>query len=554
MTTSTASLTGPAPAPGTPVSFTLADVIRCLQDHPNLPTQRRHDLTSAVRTVARLLDHPAADLPADPAAIRQRLAVFTAAGAGMSDRRWRNCRSLLTAAFNLAGVRAVRRRRAPLAPDWEALLQGVNETFERFRLSRLASYCSEHAISPDQLDDAVSAAFGVALVQSLIERPKQVHREACLAWNRAVASVPGWPSIPLSVPQNRRTYALPVTAYPASFAADLQAYLDHRAGQDLFAETARQPASPSTLKDIRLQLLQLAAALVHAGRDPGTITTLADLVTREAAQTALTFLWQRNGKRKTGQLHRFALLLVTLAKHWVKVPSAQLEALRQLRKPLTPETAGMTARNRARLRPFDDPANVARLIQLPETLVRRHAGEPRVSYHAALQVQSALAIAILLVAPLRVKNLAGLTLDRHVVRARAGVRAVRHLVIPAHEVKNASPLEFELPEPVQRLLDLYVSRYRPVLATQIQRVIRQETGLALNIHLFRHLAAKLFLAAHPGDYETVRLLLGHKSLLTTVRSYCGLEQADAMRRYDAVLKRYRGGEPDAGQEDLTDVT
>ena len=37
----------------------------------------------------------------------------------------------------------------------------------------------------------------------------------------------------------------------------------------------------------------------------------------------------------------------------------------------------------------------------------------------------------------------------------------------------------------------------------------------------------------------MRLLLGHKSLVTTVRSYCGLEQSDAMRRYDAVLDRYR---------------
>ena len=49
----------------------------------------------------------------------------------------------------------------------------------------------------------------------------------------------------------------------------------------------------------------------------------------------------------------------------------------------------------------------------------------------------------------------------------------------------------------------------------------------------------LFLAAHPGEYETVRLLLGHKDLNTTVKAYCGLEQADALRRYDALIDRYR---------------
>ena len=49
----------------------------------------------------------------------------------------------------------------------------------------------------------------------------------------------------------------------------------------------------------------------------------------------------------------------------------------------------------------------------------------------------------------------------------------------------------------------------------------------------------IFLREHPGEYETTRLILGHKSLSTTVRSYCGLEQADALRRYDALINRHR---------------
>ena len=58
-------------------------------------------------------------------------------------------------------------------------------------------------------------------------------------------TVPGWPPAQLCVPQNRRNYALPVTAYPTSFATDLQAYLDHLAGNDLFAETARSAGVPA---------------------------------------------------------------------------------------------------------------------------------------------------------------------------------------------------------------------------------------------------------------------------------------------------------------------
>jgi integrase len=545
---------------------TLADVISHIQQRHALPPQRRHDLTSAVRTIARLLGQPASDIEADPAAIRQRLVPFTAASAGTSLGRWKNLRSLFTAALNLAGVHVVRRRRRDtLSPAWQELLSRIPDHFERFRLSRLASHCSANNIAPGQVDDAVTDAFGAGLLHSLIERPKQVHREACLAWNRAVKGVADWPQVQLRIPQNRCDYALPVCAYPASFATDLQAYLDHLTGNDLFAETARKPASPLTIHDNRLQLLQIAAALVRSGWDPASIGRLADLIEVKAARAALKFFWERKGKRKTEHLHRFALLMVKLGKHWVKVSPEHLEALRQLRKQVNPGTTGMTARNRARLRPFDDPVNIARLIKLPDTILRRMLAESP-TYNGAIRAQSALGIAILLAAPLRVKNLASLTLDRHFVRARPGPDAILHLVIPAHEVKNDSHLEFELPEPVRRLLDLYLTRFRPLLTRgasaflfparqggakppdqlgkQLERAVKQEIGLQMNVHLFRHLAAKLFLAAHPGEYETVRLLLGHKSLVTTVRSYCGLEQSDAMRRYDAVLDRYRSDDDD----------
>ena len=77
------------------------------------------------------------------------------------------------------------------------------------------------------------------------------------------------------------------------------------------------------------------------------------------------------------------------------------------------------------------------------------------------------------------------------------------------------------------------------LAEQIKRGIKKGTGLTVNAHLFRHVCAFLYLKAHPGDYETVRLLLGHTNLATTVRAYCGLERSDAVRRYDSLIDTYR---------------
>jgi integrase len=65
--------------------------------------------------------------------------------------------------------------------------------------------------------------------------------------------------------------------------------------------------------------------------------------------------------------------------------------------------------------------------------------------------------------------------------------------------------------------------------------MRNDLGFAINPHVFRHLAAKLYLTAHPGRYHDVQLLLGHRSVETTVSYYVDLEAEEAFRHFDAVL-------------------
>jgi integrase len=421
-------------------------------------------------------------------------------------------------------------------------------------------------LTPGQLTDAILTAFGEMLVRSLVERPKQVHREAALTWNKQLEQIKGWPTVRLTVPNNTRTYALPFEAFPRSFRDDLQAYLDRQTGKDLFGNAPK--ASEVTLRCHRTWLLELASALVLSGDKISSIRSLKRLVTVDAAKAALKFFWERNGQRRSGQLNNFGRLIINIAKHWAKVPADHLEALRGLRRQVDPGKGEMTERNRKRLRVFDDPVNVERLVNLPEIMMRSAIRLPDPGYNDAVRAQTALAIAIELAAPLRAKNLAGLRLDQHLVRSRPGRDAVVHLVIPAGEIKNKKPLEFELAPDVARLLDLYWNNFRPLLVTdgssylfparqggaktpaqladQIKRVIKRETGLTMNVHLFRHACAFLFLKAHPGEYETVRLLLGHTSLAVTVRAYSGLERSDAVRRFDNLMATYRrpkGDEP-----------
>jgi site-specific recombinase XerC len=63
--------------------------------------------------------------------------------------------------------------------------------------------------------------------------------------------------------------------------------------------------------------------------------------------------------------------------------------------------------------------------------------------------------------------------------------------------------------------------------------------LQVHPHLFRHIAAKLFLDAHPGSYELVRRVLGHRSIDTTTNFYTGLETAAAVRHFDKTILHLR---------------
>ena len=121
-------------------------------------------------------------------------------------------------------------------------------------------------------------------------------------------------------------------------------------------------------------------------------------------------------------------------------------------------------------------------------------------------------------------------------------------------MKNDEAIERKLPASVAHILKVYLETYRPLLlrapssslfpgegsghksitglAVQIKQAIARETGLEVNVHLLRHIGAKLHLEENPGAYGVIRLVLGHRSVTTTERSYCGTETAAALKQFD----------------------
>ena len=69
----------------------------------------------------------------------------------------------------------------------------------------------------------------------------------------------------------------------------------------------------------------------------------------------------------------------------------------------------------------------------------------------------------------------------------------------------------------------------------------------LTPHQFRHLSAKVLLDAEPGSFETVKQLLGHKSLKTTVGAYAGIDSRRAARHHQRLVEQALAAHPVPGR-------
>jgi integrase len=337
--------------------------------------------------------------------------------------------------------------------------------------------------------------------------------------------------------------------------ADAQAWLDRLAGKAGLDAGPVRPVRPATINKWRFALRQLGSALVASGRDIATITRLENLV--EAADTILRFYLERAGNQPCAQTAALANQLKAIARHHVGVPGPVLDRLRRMAARVTPPVQGMTDKNRAALRQFQSIDAQRQLVQLPATLFAALPASGPVGKRLAIHLQLALAVEILLVAPMRLGNLCRLELGRHVQELRNGRRSRWLITIPGNEVKNGEPIELPLPERSIRLLELYRTRVLPVLggagslflfpgrdgakaevtlASQITRLLRRELGVRLSPHQFRHLLGYIYLLRHPHGHEVVRRMLGHRDIRTTIKFYAGMEMAEAARQYEAVLE------------------
>ena len=550
----------PAIPTTTPLEPSFADLIAAIEQANGLPEQRRLHWVCSLRQIAKWLNRPSAVIPARWQAVRISLVQLHHARVGVTPKTLANHKSNTRAALAWFGhEHDVPQQGARLSPQWARLLDGLEKPI-RQRLYNFSRYCSARGIGVSEVDDGVFGRYWDFRAETTgLAYHNGMKRFVVRAWNSA-AKTDAWVLRRLTEPPIK-------TAEPAweKFPARLRREIDdYLAG---FAKPHRtlsgkriQPCSPSTITYRRAELIAVARMAVKLGVPIENLTSLGALLHPDVVERVVDAYWRKNGDEpKTGTID-LGWKLLRMAQATGCLDQPELERLDDMRAALEEHRReGLTPKNAQLIRQVLTEGIWREVVSLPKVLMQRaRLAKDHAPIKAAVSAQLAVAIAIETFAPVRLRNLIHIELDKNLIKP-GGLNTPYWLVFPNYDVKNRVDLNFRLDQPLTDLIDEYIHEFRPTLlrranslwlfpgengkskhsllfSKQITDRIQKTIGLRLTVHQFRHAAAAIYLKHRPGDYETVRRLLGHKNIQTTIKFYCGLETIAATEQFGKLIR------------------
>ncbi len=553
--------------------ITAEQLRRMIPTWADLSLDRRRGLDSAIKRVVEIVSVDGTSLLLACESLNAKLFSRPPAAYGLTSQRFGNVVSSLRVAMRRVGACDPDVRGADkLNASWRALRQLLPEYRDR-TLATFMGFCSAHNIDPNDVGQPTLEAFETWLrTRTLTDGIPKLVRETASNWTWAAANVAGWPQGIIEKPGMRRFYTLPLTDYSTAFQEDIERYLSHLAGTDDSDPFADDPfadgpvphatfrgrrgyAAERTVTTRRYHLRQAAAALVlDGGMDPQGLTTIRDLVTPiERAKVILNFYFSRAKKQATTQTGGIYELLRQIAVYEARVSPADLARFKHWsQRVVPPPRKGMAEENRRRLIALLEPRTTGALLNLPWEMLKQIEKGKLTPMAAARVAAYAAALAILLSFPMRKDNLAKLQLTMHLKRLDPSSRRLTHIFLSASEVKGGTGFEWPLEAETAALVELYINKYRPLLAAPgnpflfvgpglksrsahelgegLTSLVEKQLGVPINVHLMRHFGVAIYLRRNPGKYEVARQVLGHKKTSTTVIYYTGLE-ADAAARH-----------------------
>ena len=553
-----------------PAILSFAQLKERLEQDSNLSARKQREMISAINTTAKWLNLPAEMIPASAQFLRGKFQDIHPAHHHVTKRRVQNIKSLILSAMRSQCLSTkLGSYLAEMSPPWMKLWDIIEgEQYFRTELSRFFRYCSKQEIAPSEINDQILADYLNALeAETFVKAPKVRQQSICRLWNKCVDLYrdQGWPQIKVAIPSyETRRYALDDTQLPSVLLCELNTYLEALSGTDPFNMQVKA-FRPGSIKTIEGHFRRYITALHYQGLDLSGIQSLEEIVTKEMFQLAMRWFWDRSGGQTAKHTGEIAWSIRCYATKHLTADEETLAFYANAMKRLRISQDGLSDKNQRAMAQFDEPKTIEALVGLPIKLWAKAersykaASTKRRSKELQLCVQTAIAIKILIFAPMRISNLQNLRIDQHI--SWQNKHAVIH--IPRAQVKNDIDLTFKLPITLSQRIQAYIKDWRTLyteganpylfpgrklnpkdgtrLRRQISNTLWEETGIKLTPHQFRHAAAKILLDAKPGYYEVVRKILGHKNLTTTYAHYAGAETQAALDLYDEVILEHRKG-------------
>src|SRR5882672_4807159 len=550
--------------PMAPLEPTFSVAMTAIEAAADLSASVKRHWVCSLRQIAKWLDRPVEVTPARWTAIRLPVGQLHHARVGVTAKTVANHKANVAAALRWFGKEySVPSRGVALLADWAVLRDGIGDRGRRARLYGLMRYCSGRSLMPASVDDAVVADYlrYRAETTSLVTS-RMAHRSIARAWNVSAGENPAWPAQRLTEPPVKAQEGPAWEAFPAGLRRDIDKYLAGLGKIRKRPDGRRsRPCSPKTIKTRRAELMAVARMAVKIGTPIESLKSLAALVHPDVAEPVLNAYWKNNGAEPKVYTIDLAWKLLSLARQ-NGLDEAAIERLDDVRAALEEHRhGGLTGKNLALIRQVLTAGIWSEVVSLPNALMRQaRADQAHAPVKAAVTAQLAVAIAILSFAPVRLDNLVSIELGKNLIKP-GGPDTPFWLIFPHYDVKNRVNLEFAFDEGLTRLIDEYVHEFRPTLvrgssaawlfpgvagepktanmfSTQITERIQKATGVRMTVHQFRHACAAIYLKHHPSEYETVKRLLGHRNIQTTINFYCGLETTQANATFGKIIREH----------------
>ena len=561
VTTPTIPVTPVAPAT-TPLEPSFADLIAAIGAAKDLPEQIRRHWACSARQIARWLDRPAAVIPARWQAVRNVVAQLRHARVGVTAKTLANHASNVRAALRwFCKEHDAPQQGARLSAEWSRFRDRLDKP-TRARLYSLIRYNSARGIDPSSVDDKTFADYWRYRAETTGRACNNTARRFMVrAWNAHAALIDGGPLRRLTEPPIK--VAEPAwDAFPERLQREVDVYFAGLAKPHLSLNGKRiRPCRPTTIRYRRAVLVAMARMAVRLGVPIESLTSLAALLHPDVAAKVVDAYWEKNGDEPNTGTIDLGKTVLRMARQTGYLDQAALERLDDIRAGLEEHRReGLTPKNLQLIRQVLTEGIWNEVVSLPNVLMQQaRLAKDHAPIKAAVLAQLAVAIAILTFAAVRLSNLVSIELGQNLIKP-GGLHTPYWLVFPHYDVKNRVNLNFKFDQPLTDLIDEYIHEFRPALlrganaswlfpgegglpknkllfSKQITERIQKAIGLRITVHQFRHAAAAIYLKHHPGNYEIVRQLLGHRNIQTTIRFYCALETMQATEEFGKLIRK-----------------